>query len=70
VALTGPAAAYGAVHQLGNAKNKLPNRTGGASAPIPARPFLPLRNGAVALPDHVREEIVEIMRRALTGKSR
>lgn len=66
VAITGPASVYGPVQQFGNQANRLPNRSGGRRAPIPARRFLPLdENGRVKLPPVVLEDIREILVRRL-----
>lgn len=71
VSVGGQARAYGHVHQFGNPDNRLPNRAGGARAPIPARPFFPLRlRGSrvhVDLPPELAEEVVETIRDALLG---
>ena len=66
VAITGPASVYGPVQQFGSPANRLPNRRGGARAPIPARRFLPLdANGNTRLPPPVLDEVREIIRRRL-----
>jgi phage virion morphogenesis protein len=56
---------YAAVHQFGNPLNQFYNTPRGARAPIPARPFLPIRGGAVDLPAEDREAMLDIVRRAL-----
>ncbi len=57
---------YAHVHQFGNPDNTLPNRPGGAYAPIPARRFLPLdENGKPKLPAALIAEILAIVRDAL-----
>lgn len=65
----GPAAQYAHVHQLGNPDNRIPNRQGGNPAPIPARPYLPVRlvggRIVVVLPAKLRDEVVGIIRTAL-----
>ena len=53
---------YAATHQFGRPDNRLFGR---ARAPIPARPFLPLRGGAVDLPAEDREAMHAIVHRAL-----
>jgi len=66
VEVTGPAARYGRVQHFGNPRNRLPNKASGVRAPIPARPFLPLRpDGRVDLPQVVFDDTIEILRRHL-----
>jgi phage virion morphogenesis protein len=49
---------YAATHQFGRADNKMFNNAKGHPAPIPARPFLPLRGDTTLdLPPEVEEEI-------------
>lgn len=68
VEVTGPALRYGRVQQFGNPNNRLPNRSTGVRAPIPARPFFPIRDdGRVDLPQHVIDDTVEILQRHLFG---
>lgn len=56
----GAASAYASVHQFGNPGNRLPNRAGGAHAPIPARPFMPVTStGKARLPAEWRKLAVE-----------
>lgn len=70
VKVTGPARKYAGVHQFGNPDNKMPN---GARAPIPARPFLPVRRqGGKSVPDLSEEamaDIRDILRRHVRGES-
>ncbi len=65
----GPASKYAHVHQMGNPKNRLPNRARGARAPIPARPFMPLgvQGGRLVpmLPPKLREAIKQTIRDAI-----
>lgn len=56
---------YAAVHQFGNPANRFYNTSRGRPAPIPARPFLPIRGGAVDLPAADRDSMLDILRRAL-----
>jgi phage gpG-like protein len=66
VEVTGPAARYGRVQHFGNPNNRLPNKASGVRAPIPARPFLPLRpDGRVDLPQVVFDDTIDILRRHL-----
>lgn len=56
------------VHQFGNPRNRLPNNSRGRRAPIPARPFLPLRpGGKFDPPQNARARWVAILRRAYLG---
>ena len=54
VTVSGPAKKYARVQQQGNPRNRL---FGKALAPIPARPFMPIRAGRVDLPAVLRDEI-------------
>lgn len=66
VEVTGPAARYGRVQQFGNPNNRLPNKASGVRAPIPARPFFPIRpDGRIDLPQHVVDDTLEILQRHL-----
>jgi phage virion morphogenesis protein len=49
---------YAAVHQYGHPLNRFFGR---ALAPIPARPFLPIRGGRVDLPDDLRADLLDIL---------
>ncbi len=54
---------YAATHQFGNPANRMFGR---ASAPIPARPFLPIRaSGQVDLPPDLQADILDILNRHL-----
>jgi len=68
VSAGGPASKYARAQQYGNPRNKL---FGKHLAPIPARPYLPIRNGRVDLPPALRAEVVEMVRagifRAIRG---
>lgn len=55
---------YAPVQQFGNPDNRFYNTPRGAAAPIPARPFLPLRESGVDLPDEVRDDLLDILLRA------
>lgn len=69
VKATGPARKYAGVQQFGNPDNKMPR---GHAAPIPARPFLPVRleGGRVVpdIPEATMEEIRDILRHHLRGE--
>lgn len=69
VKATGPASKYAGVHQFGNPDNKMP---GGYAAPIPARPFLPVRlQGGRVVPDlseDVLQDIRDILSRHMSGE--
>lgn len=54
---------YAAVHQFGNPANKMYNRPGGNPAPIPPRPYLPYRDGA--LTPAAQAEVMDILTDAL-----
>lgn len=56
---------YAAVHQFGNPANRMYNTPRGNPAPIPARPFLPIRNGGLDLPAGVRDDVMDIINRYL-----
>lgn len=61
---------YAAVHQFGNPDNRLPNTARGRPAPIPARPFFPMRKGGgVDLPaawrDALLDAAVDVVRRVM-----
>ena len=58
---------YAAPHQFGNPANRMHNTPRGNQAPIPPRPFLPLRNNQVDLPAALRAEIMAIATRHLAG---
>lgn len=53
---------YAAVHQFGNPRNRFFGR---ALAPIPARPFLPIRDGRADLPEGLRADLLDILSRYL-----
>lgn len=58
---------YAATHQFGRPDNRMYNTPSGAPAPIPARPFLPIRaSGEVDLPAAARDEIFDITRHYLS----
>jgi phage virion morphogenesis protein len=57
---------YAATHQFGRADNRMYNTPSGRPAPIPARPFLPIRpSGQVELPDATRDAILDLLHRHL-----
>lgn len=56
---------YAATHQFGRADNRFYNTPRGASAPIPPRPYLPIRGGGVDLPADDRADILDILQRHL-----
>lgn len=61
---------YAATHQFGARKGRYGKTRRGAPIPwgdVPARPFLPIRDGAADLPQPWREEIVEILSRHLAS---
>ena len=62
--VTGEASLYAGVRQFGNPANRLPNTDHGAPAPIPARPFLPIRGGGVDVPQATIDRYLELLRRA------
>lgn len=68
VSAGGPAARYARAQQFGNPANRI---FGKWPAPIPARPYMPIRNGRVDLPAELRAEVVEMVRtgifRAIRG---
>lgn len=70
--ITGRARRYGPVHLLGNPRNRLPNRSGGHPAPIPARRFWPIevRGGrpVIGLSKIDRRRMTEAVGRAATGQ--
>jgi phage gpG-like protein len=63
---------YAAVQHYGNAGNRLPNRSGGNTAPIPARPFMLARieggREKTVLPPELKAELVAMIRQALLGR--
>jgi phage gpG-like protein len=59
----GRAFKYAAVHQFGNPANRMYNTPGGNPAPIPPRPYLPYRDGA--LTPAAQAEVMDILTRAL-----
>lgn len=65
--LVGTGRQYAAVHQFGNPANRMFNTPSGHPAPIPARPFLPIRGNQVDLPASLRAEILAIATRHLTA---
>ena len=62
-AWVGASKVYAAVHQFGNPANKMYNRPGGNPAPIPPRPYLPYRDGA--LTPAAQAEVMDILTDAL-----
>ncbi len=54
---------YAAAQQFGNPANKMYNRPGGHPAPIPPRPYLPYRDGA--LTPAAQTEVMAILTAAL-----
>lgn len=50
---------YAATHQFGRPTNRFYNTPRGARAPIPARPFMPIRGGVVDLPAEWRRDILD-----------
>lgn len=54
---------YAATQQFGRADNRI---FGKSPAPIPARPFLPVRNGNADLPDDWADEVVTVVRQHLS----
>lgn len=66
VKASGPATSYAAAQQFGNPENKMPK---GQLAPLPARPFLPIRpDGTIDLPEPVLEDIRDLLRQHLRRK--
>lgn len=61
---------YAATHQYGRADNRMYNTPRGARAPIPARPFFPIRNGRVdfAGTDQL-DDILETLRDHLRSRA-
>ena len=53
---------YAATQQFGRADNRMFGR---ALAPIPARPFLPIRNGRLDLPAATRAALLDLLHDAL-----
>jgi phage virion morphogenesis protein len=54
---------YAAMHQFGGTKAQWPHLWGN----IPARPFLPIRNGRVDLPPDTLEDILDVVRHHLSA---
>lgn len=61
---------YAATHQFGRPDNRFYNTPKGRPAPIPSRPFLPIRNGRVDLPQDTLQSILGVLERHLMRSRR